>query len=78
LATQYSSTLNLHGCTKDEATTTPETALVDLMDLAMKGEYPWVIPAVIVCGGGNQILSETVEAWIKDKKNVAIAPKRSL
>jgi hypothetical protein len=47
------------------------------MDAAMKGEYPWVIPAVIVCGGGNQILSETVEAWIREKKNVANAPKRS-
>lgn len=75
--TQYSLTLDLHGCTRDEAVKSLETALVDWMDAAMKGEYPWVIPAVIVCGGGNQILSETVEAWIREKKNVANAPKRS-
>lgn len=41
----------------------------------MKGEYPWVITVDIICGGGNQILSETVETWIKSKTNVANAPK---
>ena len=43
------------------------------MDAAMKGEYPFVVPAVIVCGGGTQILSELVENWIREKKNVANA-----
>jgi hypothetical protein len=32
-----------------------------------------VIPAVIVCGGGNQILSEAVDQWIKTNINVAKA-----
>jgi hypothetical protein len=35
-----------------------------------------VIPAVIICGGGNQILSEAVDQWIKTNVYVAKAPKR--
>ena len=69
-ATQYSSILDLHGRTKDEAITTLETALIDWMDVAMMGEYPWVNPAVIVCGGDSQILLETAEAWIKRRRRM--------
>ena len=70
--------VDLHGCTRDHAVQRLDNALVDWVDTAMKGEYPWVIPVDIICGGGNQILSETVEKWIKSKTHVAIAPKRSL
>ena len=70
-----SSVIDLHGCNRHEAIQRLDSTLDDWMDTAMQGEYPWVIPAVIVCGGGNQILSETVETWIKGKKNVANAPR---
>lgn len=67
--------IDLHGCTKDQAIQRLDSALIDWVDTAMKGEYPWVIPVDIICGGGSQILSETVERWIKENKNVANAPK---
>jgi DNA-nicking Smr family endonuclease len=67
--------IDLHGCTKDQALSKLDEALVDWVDTAMKGEYPWVMPVEIVCGGGNQILSEVVEGWIRARKNVANAPK---
>ena len=73
-----SSIIDLHGCSRDEAIERLDSSLIDWVDTAMKGEYPWVIPATIVCGGGNQILSETVETWIKGKKNVANAPRGHL
>ena len=63
--------VDLHGCTKEEAVERLGTSLYEWMDTAMHGSYPWVIPALIICGGGHQILSETVENWIKDTKNVA-------
>jgi DNA-nicking Smr family endonuclease len=69
--------IDLHGFTKDEAITKLDAALVDWVDTAMKGEYPWVIPVEIICDGGSQILSETVETWIKGKNNVANEPKGS-
>ena len=70
--------IDLHGCSRDEAIERLDKTLVVWVDTAMKGEYPWVIPATIICGGGNQILSETVETWIKGKKNVANAPRGHL
>ena len=63
--------IDLHGCTKEEAMERLNEWEGNTMDTAMKGEYPFVVPAVIVCGGGTQILSELVENWIKEKKNVA-------
>eukprot|EP00956_Cyclotella_meneghiniana_P036123 scaffold121796_cov20-Cyclotella_meneghiniana.AAC.2 len=53
----------------------PLKALIGWVDTAMKGEYPGVIPVDVVCGGGNQILSETVKTWIKSKKNVVNVPR---
>lgn len=44
----------------------------------MAEEYPFVIQVKIVCGGGNQILVEAVENWIRQSKNVAMAPKSQL
>lgn len=73
-----SSIIDLHGCTQDEAIQRLDSSLSDWVDTAMKGEYPWVMPVQIICGGGNQILSETVETWIKGNKNVANAPRGSL
>ena len=73
-----SSFIDLHGCSRDEAIERLDSSLIDWVDTAMKGEYPWVIPATIICGGGNQIISETVETWIKGKKNVANAPRGHL
>jgi hypothetical protein len=70
--------IDLHGYTVNHAVKRLDNALVDWVDTAMKGEYPWVIPVDIICGAGNQILSETVEKWIKSKAHVANAPKRSL
>jgi DNA-nicking Smr family endonuclease len=67
--------IDLHGCTKDQAIQRLDVALIDWVKTAMEGEYPWVMPVDIICGGGSQILSETVEGWIKEKKNVANAPK---
>mmetsp|Transcript_35399 Transcript_35399/g.74725 ORF Transcript_35399/g.74725 Transcript_35399/m.74725 type:complete len:533 (+) Transcript_35399:86-1684(+) len=68
-------TLDLHGCTKEEALVKLDDSLKLWVDAAMQGSYPFVQPAVIVCGCGNQILSEVVESWIREKKNVANAPK---
>ena len=67
--------IDLHGCTKDQAIQRLDEALNDWVKTAMEGEYPWVMPVDIICGGGSQILSETVEGWIKEKNNVANAPK---
>jgi hypothetical protein len=68
-------TIDLHGCTQDEAIEKLDNILIEWLDIAMKGEYPWVLPATIITGAGNQILSETVEGWIKGNKSVANAPK---
>ena len=69
--------IDLHGLTSHEAIERLDKALIGWVDTAMKGEYPWVIPVDIICGGGNQILSETVKTWIKSKKNVANVPRCS-
>jgi hypothetical protein len=68
--------LDLHGYTKQEALSKLEECLPEWKDTAMKGEYPFVLPVTIVCGGGAQILSETVERWIKEKDGVANAPNK--
>lgn len=70
--------IDLHGCTKTDALARLGTSLKEWLNTAMVGSYPWVIPATIVCGAGNQILSEVVEQWIKETKNVANAPKGSI
>lgn len=67
--------IDLHGLTKDEALTKLDKNLPKWVDTAMKGEHPFVIPLKIVCGGGNQILSEAVESWIKQNDQVSNAPK---
>ncbi|KAL7453171.1 hypothetical protein ACHAWC_004842 [Mediolabrus comicus] len=54
---------------KVEALQALRKSLPNWNDLAMKGEYPWVIPVDIICGCGNQILSEVVTDWIKTENN---------
>eukprot|EP00581_Thalassiosira_minuscula_P009788 CAMPEP_0183709412 /NCGR_PEP_ID=MMETSP0737-20130205/5462_1 /TAXON_ID=385413 /ORGANISM="Thalassiosira miniscula, Strain CCMP1093" /LENGTH=533 /DNA_ID=CAMNT_0025937507 /DNA_START=209 /DNA_END=1810 /DNA_ORIENTATION=- len=72
------STLDLHGCTREEALIKLDESLKVWVDSAMEGSYPFVIPALIICGCGNQILSETVEKWVKSRGNVCNAPKNSI
>ena len=68
-------TLDLHGCTREEAIARLNESLEEWVDIAMKGYDPFVITAVIVCGCGTQILSETVQGWIKSTRQVRNAPK---
>ena len=68
-------TVDLHGFTRSEAMAKLDAGLLEWNDIAMEGSYPWVIPVTIICGGGNQILSEAVGNWIKQNNNVANAPK---
>ena len=62
--------LDLHGYTKYEALSKLDECLPKCVDIAMKSGYPWVILVKIVCRGGNKILSEAVENWIKQNKKV--------
>ena len=52
--------LDFHGSTK-EVVQKFDNSLTGWVDMATKGEYPWVISVDIICGGGNQILSEAAK-----------------
>ena len=67
--------IDLHCMTREQALTKLDKSLSEWIDIAMRGVYPWVIRVVIVCGGGNQILSEVVENWIQQNDNVTLAPR---
>ncbi|KAL7545278.1 hypothetical protein ACHAWF_008626 [Thalassiosira exigua] len=68
--------IDLHGMTKKVALETLDASLAQWIDLAMRGSYPFVQRVRIVCGGGNQVLSECVDHWIRrNKMHVAKAPK---
>jgi DNA-nicking Smr family endonuclease len=67
--------IDLHGCNQIEALDKLNQSLPQWEKYAMEGSYPFVAPVVIVCGGGNQILSDTVSQWIKEN-NVSNAPKK--
>jgi hypothetical protein len=71
-------TLDLHGCTKEESIVKLNESLEVWFEFAMTGSYPFVITAVIVCGCGSQVLSETVQDWIKSTSRVRNAPKNHL
>lgn len=71
-------TMDLHGHTEEEALRRLCESLPEWVDAAMRGEYPFVVPVLIICGGGAQILSEVVERWIKENDCVANAPKKML
>ena len=66
--------IDLHGCTAGEALSRLKKEIPVLTDAAMK-EESFTICADIICGGGNQILSEVVERWIRQNKHVANRPK---
>ena len=70
------STIDLHGCSAEEATTRLDKGLKDWNELAMLGSYPFVHSVTVVCGGGGQVLREVVEKWISRNQNVCNAPKR--
>ncbi|KAL3791738.1 hypothetical protein HJC23_007505 [Cyclotella cryptica] len=66
--------IDLHGHTQLEALNKLNECLPQWEKYAMEGSYPFVALVIIICGGGNQILSETVSKWIK-QNNVSNAPK---
>lgn len=67
---------DLHGLTKEEALRKLDSSLPQWTDIAMKGSYPFVVSVKIVCGGGNQVLSEVVGNWVQLNSHVANAPKK--
>ena len=71
-----SPSIDLHGYTREQALAELDSKLPEWVNTAHRGQYPFVIQATIICGGGNQILSEAVDLWIKSNDNVANAPKR--
>ena len=68
-------TLDLHGYTTEEALLKLDEYLSIWVNTAMEGCYPFVQPAVIICGCGNQVLSEVVQDWIKCNDKVSNASK---
>ncbi len=56
--------LDLHGLSKKQALETLKENLPRWVDTAMKGDYPFVIPIDVICGRGNQVLSEVVATFI--------------
>ena len=72
---QRVTTLDLHGCSMDKALEMLHKGLHEWVEEAMKGEHPFVIPVNIICGGGNQILSEVVAQFIRDNPQVANRPR---
>jgi DNA-nicking Smr family endonuclease len=62
--------IDLHGYSRTEAIDRLNNLLPTWMEEAMK-HHPYTVNVDVICGGGSQLLSETVEAWIKMKKNVA-------
>ena len=67
--------LDLHGFTQVEALQKLDESLIPWVDAAMRGSYQFVIPAKIVCGCGNQVLSEVAEKWIHEHNQVRNSPK---
>jgi DNA-nicking Smr family endonuclease len=62
--------LDLHGCSRDEAIVKLSISLSKWLDAAMN-EHPYTLPVNIITGGGCQIISDTVEHWIRENRNVA-------
>jgi DNA-nicking Smr family endonuclease len=69
------STIDLHGCSPEEATTRLDAGLKDGNELAMLGSYPFVHLVTVVFGGGGQVLRDEVEKWASRNQNVCNAPK---
>ena len=71
----YLTTLDLHGCSKGEALEKLGDSLPVWVEAAMRGNHPWVLGVDILCGGGNQTLSDVVKEWIRANEQVANRPK---
>jgi DNA-nicking Smr family endonuclease len=67
--------IDLHGCTTDQALRSLNDSLPKWIENAMRGSYPFCSAVDIITGGGAQILSEAVEMWIQKQKHVARRPK---
>jgi hypothetical protein len=74
-AHEVSFTIDLHGYSKEAAVRELDASLPSWIDVAMYGDYPFVIPVTIICGAGGQVLSEVVEKWIRENERVANARK---
>ena len=70
--------IDLHGTSRDVALQTLDEQLPKWIDIAMHGEYPFVVRVSIVVGKGSQTLSEAVEGWIRENERVANVPKHML
>ena len=70
--------IDLHGMSRDTALQMLDEQLPKWIDIAMHGEYPFVVRVSIVVGKGSQTLSEAVEGWIKENERVANVPKHML
>ena len=68
--------IDLHGFSQLEALEKLNESLPQWERYAMEGNYPFVAPVMIVCGGGNQVLSEMVQQWIDEHHSVANAPRK--
>lgn len=66
---------DLHAFSKEEALEKLSSSLPVWFETAMMGEHPFVIKVDVICGGGNQVLAEVVERWIRQNKQVANRPK---
>ena len=67
--------IDLHRCSKEEALEKLGKKFSIWVETAMQGKHPWVLGVDIVCGGGNQILSDVVNEWICVNHQVANRPK---
>ena len=63
-------TIDLHGCSREEALSRLSKALPGWMEDAMK-DFPWTLPVDIIVGGGSQLVSEAVEHWIRKERQIA-------
>lgn len=68
-------TIDLHGCTQDEAIAKLDKSLPIWVYAAMRGEYPFLIGVDVITGAGGQVLAECVEDWIRSAQQVANRPK---
>ena len=68
--------LDLHECAKEEALAKLDDSLEVWVDTGMKGSYPFVQSATIICGCSNQILSEIVQEWIRANDRVSTSKAR--
>lgn len=68
-------TLDLHGYSRYKAIGVLRKGIQEWIVEAMRGQYPFVVPVDIICGAGNQVLSEVVAQFIRDNSQVANRPK---